>query len=73
MRKLKLREIDLGNAEVLSREQLKKVFGGKNLPLSGGCTVRCDQNSSEGESVSDCSRETVSEVCDDLSNAVCIC
>lgn len=42
MKKLKLNELNLGNAQMLNREQLKQVFGGKNLPLSGdGCTMCC--------------------------------
>jgi len=74
MKKLKLEELNLGNAEVLSREELKKVLGGGSGAGSGGsCTVRCDQSSSDGTSVSDCSRTTVSKVCSDLSNAVCVC
>jgi hypothetical protein len=36
MRKLKLSELNLGSAEVLSREQLKKVLGGLSSDI-GGC------------------------------------
>jgi len=36
MKKLKLEELNLGNAEVLSREELKKVFGGMGSGAGGG-------------------------------------
>ena len=47
MKKLKLSELNLGDAEVLSREELKKVLGG--LGSSGGsgdadCYI-CDDDS----------------------------
>lgn len=40
MRKLKLSELNLGSAEVLTREQLKKVLGG--VASGGGQTWNCD-------------------------------
>ncbi|HLR38046.1 MAG TPA: hypothetical protein VK084_08365 [Chitinophagaceae bacterium] len=61
MKKLKLEELNLGNdAEVLSREELKKVLGGMGSGSGGGsgsdvtCTVKCPSgdtscSSSEGD------------------------
>jgi len=36
MKKIKLEELNLGNAEVLSREELKKVWGGIGSESGGG-------------------------------------
>ncbi len=74
MKKLKLKALELGATEVLSREQLMNTFGGESASSSGSCFARCNQDSSNGTSVSDCSRSTVEGVCgSDLSNAVCVC
>jgi hypothetical protein len=71
MKKLKLKALELGATEVLSREQLMNTFGGETA--SGSCFARCNQDSSSGTSVSDCSSSTVGAICSDLSNAVCVC
>jgi natural product precursor len=74
MKKLKLKALELGAVEVLSREQLKSVFGGETPSGSSNCYVRCNQDSSAGSYVGDCNRSTVDSVCNsDLSNAVCVC
>jgi hypothetical protein len=76
MKKLKLKALELGATEVLSREQLMNTFGGETPSSSGSgnCYARCNQDSSNGTSVGDCSRSTVEGVCgSNLSNAVCVC
>lgn len=66
-----MKKINLeGISEVLSEEELKNVMAGSG---PSNCTLRCDQDKDPGTSVSDCSRETVSSLCSDLSNAVCVC
>lgn len=59
-----------GISEVLSEKELKNVMGGSE----GSCFLRCNQDSSDGQNVSDCSRSTAESVCGgNISNAVCVC
>ncbi len=44
MKKLKLEELNLGNAGVLSREELKKVLGGMGSGGGSGDVMCCDKN-----------------------------
>ena len=73
MKKLKLKALELGATEVLSREQLMNTFGGDTPSGSDNCSVRCtDLGSTTG--VGDCNGSTVRSVCgSDLSSAVCVC
>jgi hypothetical protein len=72
MKKLKLKALELGAREVLSREQLMNTFGGETPSGSDNCSVRCSSGSTSD--VGDCNRSTVEAVCgSDLSNAVCVC
>jgi len=75
MKKLSLKPNVINKGEILTRTQLKKVMGGNGSGTgSGNCFLRCDQNSSSGTSVSDCSRATAEAGCGaDLSNTVCVC
>ncbi|WP_316838182.1 hypothetical protein [Pedobacter nutrimenti] len=75
MKKLKLNALALQTGEVLSRSQLKTVIGGNGSGTgSGSCFLRCDQNSTSGTDVADCSRATAEAGCgSDLSNTVCVC
>jgi len=71
MKKLKLSELNLGDAEVLSRKELKKVLGGINSGSGGGsgtggsgmgsCTETCATGSNGSQSCTsikgDCSHE----------------
>lgn len=45
MRKLKLSELNLGSAEVLTREQLKKILGGGTDPTN---TIVCTCTAENG-------------------------
>lgn len=49
MKKLKLSELDLGGAEVLTRKQLKKVLGGHSALGSGGCAGGTCNNTNEAD------------------------
>lgn len=71
---MKRKKISLKEMEgVLSRMELKKILGGSGGD-GGGCTVRCDQNSTSGTNVPNCNTSTVTQQCGtDLSNAVCVC
>ncbi len=55
----------------LSRAEMKEVMAG--YMEKGTCYLRCDQNSTNGESVPDCNRSTITSGCSDTSNAVCVC
>jgi hypothetical protein len=60
-------------SKTLSRDEMKNVMAGADS-IKGDCCLRCDQSGSECDArVSDCSRETASQYCNDLSNAVCVC
>jgi len=52
MKKIKLEELNLGNAEVLSREELKKVLGGmgsgSGSPLCDGTTCYTNWTCADG-------------------------
>ncbi|HLR38030.1 MAG TPA: hypothetical protein VK084_08285 [Chitinophagaceae bacterium] len=60
MKKLKLEELNLGNAEVLSREELKKVLGGtKPVTKSGDdkCNAYCSSDDDCDEKCSHCDHD----------------
>ncbi|OQP57762.1 hypothetical protein A3860_09045 [Niastella vici] len=73
MKKLKLKALELGAKEVLSRDQLKNVFGGSVLDDggSGQCSTLCVV----GSSYKVCNTKVVSGytqcVCPDGSNSSC--
>ncbi len=57
----------------LSRAEMKSIMAGALVMGGGTCYLRCNQNSTSGQEVSDCSRATAQTNCSDISNAVCIC
>jgi hypothetical protein len=72
MKKLKLKALELGATEVLSREQLMNTFGGDTPSGSDNCSVTC--TSGVTKKLGDCDRPTVESACgSDLSNIVCVC
>lgn len=76
MKKLNLTSSVFQDGDLLSRTQLKKVLGGSygSYGSGAGCFLRCDQDSTSGTSVSDCSRATAEAGCgSDLSKTVCVC
>lgn len=68
----KLSKIVLNQATVLERREMMQIFG-ENRSNGYHFFLRCDQNSTEGITVSDCSNETFIQYCgEDTSSAVCI-
>jgi hypothetical protein len=58
----------------LSRAEMKDIIAGNQTIIGEGtCFLRCDQNSSDGIDVSNCSRETVESKCTGSTTPVCIC
>lgn len=74
MKKLKLSEMNLSNAEMLSREQMKKIVGGIGSGSdSVTCTVTCpDDHCSCSSTIGKCKRnedvygDVISITCEDL-------
>ena len=64
MKKLKLNELNLGNAEVLTREELKKVLGGMGSGSGGtNCTDSCETDSDcNGGSENSCNKCSQSSI-----------
>ncbi len=64
---------------LLSKAEMKKVMGGLlNVGDGGGvgsgCYLRCDQDSTAGTTVDDCTKATATAGCgDDLTKVVCVC
>ena len=71
-----MKKINVHNVtESLSSKEMKAVTGGSSEGcVSTGCRAWCNQYDHENcTSVSDCSPDTVSAICGDLSNAKCGC
>jgi 4-diphosphocytidyl-2C-methyl-D-erythritol kinase len=73
MKKMKTEKLSLSNMKnMLSRAEMKKIMAGSGT--GAGCFAICNQDTSDGNNVSDCSSGTVEQLCgSDLSNAVCVC
>ncbi len=68
----KIKKILVGNsAERLSTTQMCSIMGSSGVQ-SYHYFLRCNQDTTEGFEVSDCSRATVESHCGDVSNAVCV-
>jgi len=69
MKKLKLKALELGATEMLTRTQLKNVLGGSTMIVSGhacyGSQTSCSYDQSGGG--------TVSGSCSTNSNGKCVC
>jgi len=65
----KLDKFTLNESIVLSNEQMKSIFGSS---AEAQYFLRCDQNSTQGQIVENCDRQTVEKLCGNVTNAVCI-
>lgn len=72
--KLHLNLSQLGDTEILTKEESKKVLGGMGSSDSGSgqCYMRCTQDE-DSFAVSDCSRETYEKSCPNGSYGSCAC
>jgi len=68
----KIKKILIGNSvERLSTTQMCSIMGSSGTK-SYHYYLRCNQDTTEGIDVNDCTRETAERYCGDVSNSVCV-
>jgi hypothetical protein len=73
-KQMETKKMSLANVQgKLSRAEMKNVMAGDESVGGGTCFLRCDQTTTVGIEVTDCSRATMEANCTGDTKPVCVC